>query len=187
MTTPVDLQIDDAIVLLLGTPWKRGGHDTRDGRLEGVTRLEKLIFLLENETSAKEWLAEDPEFVAHNFGPFSAKVYQAIDLLAGAGIIEDSSTPARTDEDTWEEENVIGAAFPLGDRYITRDLSLTERGWRYYRALTKELPAGALDELIDFKDRFATIPLRQLVRYVYQQPNYEPYLEKSLIKDDILS
>jgi hypothetical protein len=184
VTAQAGLQIDDAIVLLLGAPWKHGGGD--DGKLEGVTRLEKLIFLLEQETSAKNWLTEDPEFVPHNFGPFSAKVYQAIDLLVGAEIIEDSASPAQTDEDTWEEENVIGASFPLYDRYITRDLSLTARGWKYYQALTQELPKGALEELIDFKDRFATIPLRQLVRYVYQKPEYEPYTEKSVIRSDVL-
>ena len=175
------IQLDDAIVLLLGASWKG-----KRGRLEGITRLEKLVFLLERETPARSWMSEDAEFGANNFGPFSAKVYQAIDLLTSAGIVEDSTSPAVTSEDTWEEENVLGGSFPFDDRYVTRDLSLTDRGWKYFDALTKELPDGALAEISKFKDRFATVPLRQLVRYVYQKPEYETYLDRSIIKSDVL-
>ena len=46
------LETDDAIVLLLGAPSSK----ERQGYLEGVTRLEKLVFLLKRETPARDWM-----------------------------------------------------------------------------------------------------------------------------------
>jgi hypothetical protein len=175
------LEIDDAIVLLLGAPSR---IRRLSGRIDGVTRLEKLIFLLERETSAKEWIVEDAEFTAHNFGPFSSKVYQAVDMLSAAEIIEDTGATSDTEEDTWEINNVVGELPVANDPYVTRDFTLTERGWRYYKALLQGLPDGALEELTGFKNRFAPLPLRQLVRYVYQR--YEDFTHKSLIRDEVL-
>lgn len=177
-----ELEIDDAIVLLLGVPADVPGAE---GRLQGITRLEKLVFLLERETSAVDWLTEKGDFAAYNFGPFSSKVYKAVDMLSAAEIIEDSGSFTETPDDTWEEQNVIADVFPnRRDPYVTRDFALTERGWRYYKVLVQALPPGAVEELTAFKSRFSRLPLRQLVRYVYQR--YESYTERSLIRDEIL-
>jgi len=177
-TSEAALEVDHAIVLLLGAPVR---NSRLVGRLEGITRLEKLVFLLERETSAAEWLAEDAEFKAYNFGPFSAKVYQAVDMLSAADIIEDSATASKSLEDGWERAHVIGSP---SDPYVTRDFVLTDRGWRYYSVLLSVLPNEALDELVEFKERFAALPLRQLVRYVYQR--YEDFTTRSVIRDEVL-
>lgn len=176
-------EIDDAIVLLLGAEVPGASP----GEIKGVTRLEKLIFLLERETNSKEWLQEDAKFEPYNFGPFSQRVYQAVDLLASAQLIEDSDSPASDDLDTWETRSKIG--FDEGgergrDPYVTRDFKLTPRGWKYFRALESELPSGALTEVSDFKRQFAFLPLRQLVRYVYLR--YESFTTKSIIRDAVL-
>jgi hypothetical protein len=184
MTEPIE--IDDAIVLLLGAE----SPGLESGEIRGVTRLEKLVFLLERETSSKEWLAEDAKFEAYNFGPFSQRIYQAVDTLAAARMIDDSTSSAPDDIDTWEEREGIGlSAGALGrtnvrDPYTTRDFRLTERGWRYYEALLKSLSPHAIQELRDFKSKFAALPLRQLVRYVYLR--YDEFTTKSIIRDDIL-
>ncbi len=80
-TDTPELEVDDAIVLLLAAPSRLS---TLKGQRKGITRLEKLIFLLERETPVKEWMIEGADFRPHNFGPFSAKVYQAVDLLSAA-------------------------------------------------------------------------------------------------------
>ncbi|RKR74751.1 hypothetical protein [Frondihabitans australicus] len=178
MTNPIE--IDDAIVLLLGAGVEPGGK----ARIQGVTRLEKLIFLLEKETHSRDWLDEDAGFVAYNFGPFSRKVYDAVETLAAAGIVKDSAKFAPDDMDTWEEREVLGKAPDQNYPYTTRDFELTERGWRYFAALENEMKPDALKELKSFKSRFATLPLRQLVRYVYQR--YEEFTTKSLIREEIL-
>lgn len=173
------LETDDAIVLLLGAP---GRTERSRGRVDGVTRLEKLLFLLEKETPAASWLLESADFQAHKFGPFSAKAYREIDTLVAAGLVEDSGRITDSTEDSWEQRNIIGGR--PADPYATRDFALTDRGEQYYKALLKELPADAEGEVSELKSRFGTVPLRQLVRYVYER--YPTFTEKSLIRDEIL-
>lgn len=180
------IEVDDAVVLLLGAP-SRG----ESGRIEGITRLEKLLFLLDQEGGAKSWMTEDPEFVAYNYGPFTPKVYQAVDTLASAGILDDSATSAANDSDTWEEREAIGTTSAIsgpsesvGNPYTTRDFSLTERGWRYYKALEKEVGPKVVRKIGELKNDFAYLPLNQLVRYVYT--NYDKYTVNSKIRDRVL-
>lgn len=169
------IETDDAIVLVLGAP---GGNEP-PGRLNGVTRLEKLIFLLERETPVSQWMTERADFRSWRFGPFSAKVYEAADKLAAYDLIRDSATQAPNAEDQWES---VSALMDRGDvdPYTTRDFTLTDRGMEYYRALLSELPADAETILRDFKRRFANLPLRQLVRYVYER--YPQFTDKSEIR-----
>jgi hypothetical protein len=177
MPPPPRIEVDDAIVLLLGTPDARGAS----GRIEGVTRLEKLLFLLEREGPFRQWLTERADFRSHRFGPFSSKVYQAADTLAAAGLVRDSASLSASPEEGWETTNLL---VDEADPYATRNFDLTDRGIRYYEALLRELPPDAEDALREFKSRFAALPLRQLVRYVYQR--FPEYTDKSEIKDDVL-
>lgn len=170
-----DLEVDDAIILLMGAPTRM---PNLANRLEGITRLEKLMFLLSKETELSDLMGEDMEFTAHNFGPFSSKIYQMIDVLAAAGLVEDSSKAAKSNEESWESSQLIGDG---QDRYSTRNFKLTERGSRYYSALTSELPEDAENVVSRFKEKFGALPLRQLIRYVYKK--YPEYTENSLIKD----
>jgi hypothetical protein len=176
-------EVDDAIVLLLGA--RTPGQEV-SGHLSGITRLEKLIFLLERETDAKAWLTEPADFIPYNFGPFSSKVYQAIDTLVAGGLLKDSGSPSDGAADSWERFHAIEDIqdAPVEDPYATRDFSLTDRGQRYFEVLSQQLPKGAMAELSDFKSRFSRLPLRQLVRYVYQR--YDAFTSNSLIRDDIL-
>lgn len=174
-----EVEVDDLVILLLGAPSRL---PSLKDRVEGVTRLEKLVFLLERETGIGALLTEKPDFRSHNFGPFSSKVYQAVDTLAAARLIQDTAQIAPSTDDTWEASEVIGQ--PLSDPYATRDFSLTDRGRRYYKALIEELPGDIQRTLTEFKDRFGALPLRQLVRYVYQR--YPGFTDRSLIRDDIL-
>ncbi|CCE76642.1 hypothetical protein [Clavibacter nebraskensis] len=176
MSNPVE--IDDLVVLLLGVK----AANSQPGEIQGVTRLEKLIFLIERETNSKDWLDEDAKFEPYNFGPFSQRVYQAVDTLSAAGLVTDSALLSQDESDSWEKRHGIDDV--ATNSYVSRDFKLTERGWKYFDALSKELPQNAIRELEEFKSRFASIPLRQLVRYVYQR--YDSFTTKSVIREDIL-
>jgi hypothetical protein len=175
----IPVEVDDLVVLILGAP--SDSPATRN-RIEGITRLEKLVFLAERETSAAEILTEDPAFLAHKFGPFSSKVYQAIDSLSAAGLVIDSASADDSTADTWESKEVIDGG--LEDPYVTRDLRLTAVGEQYYSALLSELPSNVEEEIAVFKKRYASLPLRRLIRYVYQR--YPDFTKRSVIRDDIL-
>lgn len=174
-----EVETDDVVVLILGAP---GGSAPR-GYLEGVTRLEKLVFLVERETPVRDWLTESADFKSYRFGPFSAKIYQAVDKLAAADLIRDSARKAPTSEDRWESVTALVDSTDV-DPYTTRTFELTDRGSRYYAALISELPPNAESTLERFKERFATLPLRQLVRYVYER--YPQFTDQSEIRDQIL-
>ena len=177
-STSPPIEVDDAIVLILGAP---SDAPALQGRIEGITRLEKLVFLLQKESEIGSLLTEDPEYRADNFGPFSVKVYQAVETLAAAELINDSADLSQSTEDAWETGELVGTE---PDPYATRNVTLTSRGKKYYRALINELSSDAEKSLGQFKTRFAPLPLRQLIRYVYTK--YPEFTHKSLIKGNIL-
>jgi DNA-binding PadR family transcriptional regulator len=179
MTEP-EFEVDDAIVLLLGSdPGAREQH----GEIRGVTRLEKLVFLLERETSVGDVMTEESDFSAYNFGPFSQKVYQAITTLSAAGLVRDSAENSSSSEDQYEVSQAVGAdAAPA--QYSTRDFELTDLGRKYFQALAEELPKKVISDAEALRRKFAGWPLRQLVRYVYER--YDEYTVNSIIRDDIL-
>jgi hypothetical protein len=176
--TDTPFEVDDAVVLLLGAPSRNG----RVGRIEGITRLEKLFFLLDRETPVGGILDEHPDFEAHKFGPFSAKIYQAVETLEAADLITDSAAISATSEDSWESDELIGDE--PSNSYTTRDFALTDLGNRYYEALLAELPPGTENDVTELKDQFVSIPLRQLIRYVYTK--YPELTGNSVIKDEVL-
>ena len=114
-------EVDDAIVLLLGSD---GGSPSLSGQIKGITRLEKLIFLLQKESTLGDIFTEDPDFHAHNFGPFSSLIYQAVETLEAANLIEQKNIYSGSNEDTWETVNIVGDDAP----YKSREFRLTERG-----------------------------------------------------------
>lgn len=172
------VETDDLVVLLLGSE----GTAT-PGRIDGITRLEKLIFLLERETPVGTWLTERPDFRSHRFGPFSSKIYEAVETLAAAGLLRDSANPGSDPQDAWETVNFVLDESDT-DPYANRVFILTDQGWNYYRAVLKDLPPEAPRLIADFKKRFASISLRQLVRYVYER--YPEFTDKSEIRNQIL-
>ena len=173
------LEIDDLIVLLLGAPTS---NPALSDRINGITRLEKLIFLVERESSFKELLAESADFEPYNFGPFSQTVYKAVGYLSSYGLITDTGIITSSTDDAWAQHAVIG--IERDDPYATRNFILSEAGKRYYRALSEEIPQKLLDELAEFKNEFGSLPTRQLIRYVYRR--YPDMTERSLIRDEII-
>lgn len=170
-------EVDDAIVLILGAPTP---YPALKDRLEGITRLEKLVFLLEKETELGQRLTESPDFTAHHFGPFSVKIYHAVEILKAAELLKETGKLSDSPDESWESANIVGEEAP----YATRDFELTDKGRRYFIALSSELPKSAVRAASQLKDQFGVLPLRQLIRYVYKR--YESFTERSKIKQEIL-
>lgn len=180
MEAHADFEVDDAIVLLIGSD---PGPKEKAGEIRGITRLEKLVFLLEKETKAGSLMTEKADFEAYNFGPFSQKVYQALNTLSAAGLVRDTAEKSASNEDQYEVSQVVGMdAAPAP--YATRDFELTDVGREYYQALVSELPKEAVEEVTHLRRKFAGWSLRQLVRYVYER--HDDYTVNSLIREDIL-
>lgn len=177
MEESVPVEVDDVVVMLLGAP------GAAPGRVEGITRLEKLVFLFERESALSELVQESADYKAYLYGPFSRKVYQAVDSLSSAGLVVETTVSSEAVDEAAESEAAIGDE--SGNDFTARSFELTDDGWDYYRSLLEELPDAAEADLSGFKASYERLPLRRLLRYVYE--SYPEYTTESVIRDDVLA
>jgi uncharacterized protein len=169
------LMAPDLVLLLLGAPT---GTKSVQNRLDGITRLEKLLFLADQESSVSSKVQNPFEFKAYDFGPYSKAVYEAVDLLEQAGLVQEDRAFQGQSLDDLEE------AIALEEREgVERRFWLTESGQAVARLLASQHPDVAKD-LGAIKGRYADMPLRRLIRYVYVR--YPEYAEASKIRDQML-
>lgn len=169
----------DIILLLIAAP---GGAQA--GKLNGITRLEKLVFLIAQETSVNNQ-SEDPfAFEAYNYGPYSKEVYEAVDLLEDLGLITETREYEDSGLDEMEESTVVASENEGVDRAgVERRFSLTSDGEKVAQALAQQ-HSKANGAIADIRARYGRMSLRQLIRYVYAR--YPAYAEKSIIRDDLM-
>lgn len=181
------------VLLLIGCDTSGQPNDS----LGGITRLQKLLFLLEKEAGITPTV-DGFQFTAYKAGPYSSKLYDDLELLENLGLLESTVTAEATDPEKAEIDRLSfddlmgdGAATPNGDGYRTPD-SFEERQFR----LT---PKGVLKvkEIIDsgeyspvvteirkIKSTYAQYSLIDLLRHVYSK--YPEMTEASEILDKVL-
>jgi uncharacterized protein YwgA len=172
MTAPDEpLLAPDLILLLLAAGSARG--------INGITRLEKLLFLVDKQTDLATRVEDPFPFRPYNYGPYSKEIYEAIDVLEEADLVSEERVYA---DDVPLDEMEDAAASDTELEGVERRFQLTENG-RAVAGLLARRHADATATLTQIKDRYGKMPLRQLIRYVYSQ--YPPYAEASLIRDSI--
>jgi uncharacterized protein len=167
----------DLVLLLLRAPGV-SSTATQD-RVEGITRLEKLLFLADQESDLPGKVEEAFRFVAYNYGPYSKQVYEAVDLLEEAELVREEKAIEGTPLDAMEEayvdvENVEG---------VERRFFLTDKGRAVADLLARQHP-DMWAVLARVKREYGSLPLRQLIQYVYRR--YPKYAEASLIRGQFL-
>lgn len=168
------LEGSDLVLMLLAAPT----HVTSArNRVNGITRLEKLLYLVEKETSVADSVAgEHLRFKAYNYGPFSKDVYQAVELLEESGLVAEERVVDGQTIDSMEDVSVTGAVET--DEYVERRFVLTEHGRLVANLLAQHHP-GVAEQLTDIKNQYAERSLSGLIRYVYK--SYPDSAKKSLI------
>jgi uncharacterized protein YwgA len=170
-----DLIGPDLVLLLLAA---HGRTEESTDRVNGITRLEKLLFLAEQEKDIGRDVRNAFQFKAYDYGPYSKAVYDAVELLTEAGLINQERAYAGQPLDEMEEWTA-GVDQREG---LERRFTLTDRG----KAIANLL-AGQHKEVIaalsDVKRKYGDWPLRQLIRYVYS--TYPTYAEASKIRDQV--
>ena len=170
------LHASDLILLLLDS----SADPSREGRLNGVTRLEKLLFLLDRETAALNLVADPFEWRPYNFGPYSKDVYEAVELLREAELLTEERRLRGETLDEMEEASVTMTDV----EGVERCFILTPHGRAVARLLARREPEVA--ELVEqVGHQYGLMPLDQLIRYVYER--YPEFAEKSLIKNDVFA
>lgn len=174
----IEIQLDpeDIILLLLEA------NETLLGKhaVGGVTRLEKLLFLLQRETNIEK-MDSFYEFTAHNYGPFSKEVYEALDFLEGFELIQvkervHSSYYTNVGEILLLQaisEEEVSETTTINSEGVTEKLFLlTESGHKVAKKLRQTIEKRRpkdIEELNGIIRRYGKLPLNQLIRYVYHK------------------
>lgn len=167
----------DLVLLLMAAPTK---VRTAQDALRGITRLEKLLFLATKEAGVADQVSDPFVFQSYDYGPYSREVYEAVDLLEAAKLLREEAVIGGQAIDDIEE-----AAATASERAgVERHFYLTPEGRDVANLLCERNPE-LVKALSVIKDKYASLPLRRLIRYVYTA--YPEYTDRSLIKDDILN
>lgn len=163
MSLADSLQGSDLVLMLLAAPTKVA---SAQDRVNGITRLEKLLYLAERETNISQRVSSNElKFKAYNYGPFSKDVYEAVELLEESGLLTEERVVDGQTIDSIEDANVTGAV--ESDEYVERRFILTENGRAVADLLRRHHPT-VTEQLAKIKDRYAARPLSGLIRYVYR-------------------
>jgi uncharacterized protein YwgA len=162
MDEPEELYGSDLVLLLLAAPT---AVPSAAGRINGITRLEKLLYLAEKETDVGKAVSHDPlSFVAYDYGPFSKDVYEAVDLLEDSGLVTEEQAIDGQSIDGVADNDVTGTTDQ--DEYIERRFALTDSGKSVAALLARQYPS-VVTTLSSLKNTYAERHLSSLIRYVY--------------------
>ncbi len=161
------LDKEDILILLLAA-----SSTTPKGRIEGITRLEKLMFLLQHETHFSGKIKDKYQFEPWKFGPFSKEIYDSLDFLLSCDLV----TIEEIDLANYIEYMERRSLTEVEDKDLEikqKIISLTERGHRVAEKLKHLISDTDFKELVSLKDRFLRMPLNRLIQYVYHKyPDY---------------
>lgn len=156
------------ILALLYVPGKSKDKEP----VEGITRMEKMIFLLTSDHFRD--IFSELNYKPDNFGPFSDKLADQIENLVDLKLISRSKGK---NPELADEFNYYYTETKIPDKF---ELTM------YGEALAKEIFAQLTDEernkIIHVKEKFNTIPLDALLSFLYNTIS-EEWLEHSKIKD----
>lgn len=168
--------IKDLMVLLLHATNARG-----EDAIRGVTRLQKLLFAIEQTIGAQQ-----SGFYAHSYGPFNEGVTDAAEALRLAGFLEGSEPSPSAGAPSFEEM-IATAADRAGprDQAPAEEFALSQRGHEAAERLRRS--SRAYEQLFtrihELRQDWDTPRLEDLVERVYE--TWPKYTERSVIKDEI--
>jgi len=146
----------------------------------GITRLQKLLFLLWKEGAFFEDMPDLYNFKAYDFGPCMDDLYDDLDFAEDIGLIVVEEVPSGNEYEGADEQAFIQAfGFRLVKRPTRRDFILTAAGRRAAQEIYSALDQDRRKRLDQIKRRFNSMPFFDLLRYVYRK--YPAFAKKSVL------
>jgi hypothetical protein len=143
----------------------------------GITRLEKLIFLLGSEGGAG-FVADKFAFRPYKFGPYSKGVYEAAEFLRGIDLVDVQLKPYysyfmameqdRFNEEIGSDEEEVPAPMSGHEKVFM----LTEQGKivaEKLRTIWGQEHPDILKGIDEVVQKYGSLPLNQIIRYVYRR------------------
>lgn len=182
------------VLLFLGTA--ANATEVSDS-INGITRFQKLLFLLEREADLKPE-GDGFQFEPWKAGPYSAGLYDDLELLDNLGYIQSEVSGEITDAEASEvdlldfeelmgdEAEISDELTPSPDAYEERRFRLTERGrQKVIELLSREGFAELVGRIRRIKSKYSHYSLGDLLYHVYTK--YPDMTTESEIKDKVLS
>jgi len=176
----------DLLLLLLSAKGSTGEYNEE---IPGITRLEKLMYLLLKESGFEEILKNDIHFEPYDFGPYSPEVYDLLETFREMDIVNIRTERYDTfreviDELLYrelEDQPIISKGTVMGVYSLTQDkgIKLTEVLKERGRITEEDIQiVGRI------KSKYNGLALDDLLRRVYTK--YPESTKKSKIIDKIL-
>jgi DNA-binding PadR family transcriptional regulator len=173
MAQEATLERDDVLLLLL-LALSKGGTS----KVPSITRIEKLMFLLQEETGFSGKLRDKFDFRAWKFGPFSKEIYEDLDLLSTLELVDVEERDLANYMEFTEQDELIESE--RGEPIIEKVFTLTDRGKRVAEKLKSLISEKDWSEIESLRRRFETSSLTRLIQYVYYK--YPETTEKSVLE-----
>jgi hypothetical protein len=185
MTTGLKNKVELLLALLYA-----GEHEEATP-IEGITRLEKMLFLLKIEEGflSQSETQDTFNFVPFRMGPWSSEVYDEVDFLESLGLLEKESNLKQSPADAAHDDELFNDL--VLDKYQKQSsvnldenaeiFRLTEKGKKKAKEVWSKLSVEEKNKIISIKYKYNTMNLKQFLRYVYKQ--HPEYTTASEIKD----
>jgi len=175
----------EAIIVLLYAP----GNTGRVGEnIRGITRLDKILFLVLNEEKIWGKVAKDLQFEPYDYGPYSNKLYDYVELLKDTGLVEVRRVqPSRFEEVSDAFVSDMQVAFEGVSVRPEREAEiygLSEKGMKLGERLYESMTPREREAIERIKKKFNATPLERLLQYVYTK--FPEYASRSRIREKIL-
>jgi uncharacterized protein YwgA len=196
---PPKISKQQLLLLLLGLD----GSTVSNEGIGGITRLQKLLFLLWKEGGIQE-IESGFEFKPYKAGPYSRKLYDELELLENLGIIQSEAQGEATEAEAAELEELsfeqlmgedahpfqsvtTRAEATTADTFEERRFRLTPKGLDAAKSLAANPTYKPfVDGIRKIKSKFANYSLQDLLYHVYTKYDDEGWTSESEIRDKIL-
>lgn len=176
------------------------GLDSNSAGLGGITRLQKLLFLLGEEEGLRP-IEGGYKFEAYKAGPYSPELYDDLEFLENLGLLKGEVTAEASEAEAAEvdrlsfdhlmgrdvEQSPEGAVDGVGaaDTYEERRFQLTEKGRsRLAELLQTEELLPVANKIRRIKSKYGKYSLKDLLYHVYTK--YPAMTTESEIRDEVL-
>jgi uncharacterized protein YwgA len=176
-----------ALLLLLNA---RGASGESAEPIEGRTRLQKMLYLLNKEHKAAK-LISNLHFEAYAYGPYTSELYDDLAFLQNMRYLDATESGEINAEEMGANEITFdylmgGLQQDVPERYETVKYRLSQEGLRYVseyiRSVEKDPSYPKVMEAIEnVKSRWNRAPLNELIHYVYSK--YPEDARESVIAD----
>ncbi len=156
------LDKEDVLLLLL---FSMSGEEAKES-VASITRVEKMMYLLQEETEFSSKLQDRFEYKPWKFGPFSKGIYESLDLLFSLDLLDIEVRELNYIEYT--ERDVL-TGMEEEEPVVEKIFSLTDRGRRVAEKLKSLILEKDWEEFINLRRRFEEVPLTALIQYVYRK------------------